>query len=311
MIIRNIKSSDTEEIISLWKQTLPYLCINKRIFYKKVWLEANFSPDGFFVAEEKNKIVGFVNAVFRRVPICAEAKIEESSGWIAGFILDKNHLPVGDLLLKKAEDYLKENEKTTISTGYYPTYFTQGVDEEITPEYKAIFEKRDYRKSVSKAKALDLSTYTEPESIGSKRKKLAEEGVYIGPLTEEYLDKLLTLDNDFLSPSWLYEYKNRLSDMDFERFRIAVIDGKVVGASVFSDPDSNPERFGPFGVSDACQGKGIGSVLLADTLALMKKRGLASAWMQWCSHDPAANIVYERAGFTDIHTYCEYQKELR
>lgn len=38
--------------------------------------------------------------------------------------------------------------------------------------------------------------------------------------------------------------------MDFNRIRIAAKDGKVIGACVFNDPDSEPERFDPFGVGE-------------------------------------------------------------
>ena len=86
MIIRNIKGSDMDEIIALWKKTLPYLVIDRSIFMQKIFLEANFSRNGCFVAEKNGKIVGFVNAVFRKVPICADAEIEKKMGWLAGFV---------------------------------------------------------------------------------------------------------------------------------------------------------------------------------------------------------------------------------
>ena len=124
------------------------------------------------------------------------------------------------------------------------------------------------------------------------------------------MDKLLTLDNDFLNASWLFEFKNRIADNDFSRIKIAAFGGKVIGAVVLSDALSNAERFGPFGVSNEFQGMGIGSVLLADTLSEMKSRGLKSAWMQWCSLDPAANALYDKVGFVDTHSYCEYEKKL-
>jgi len=310
MYIRNICGSDMDEIISLWKKTLPYLVIDRNIFMKKIFLEVNFSQEGFFVAVDDDKIVGFVNAVYRKVPICAGAEIETEVGWISAFVVDKDYLYVGDLLLEKAEIYLIKNGKSIINTGYYPTYFVQGIDERYTPEYIDIFEKRGYNKNRSIAMILDLNKYCVPQTLEQKRLRLEEEGVSFISLSDEYITELLSLKNDFLKPSWLYEYQNRVKDMDFERFKLAVKDGKVVGACVFDDPDSAPERFGPFGVSEACQGKGIGGVLLADTLAEMKKRGLKSAWMQWASDDKGASILYERAGFVEKESYIEFEKRI-
>lgn len=310
MIIRNIKGSDMNEIIALWKKTLPYLVITRDIFMRKIFLEANFSPKGFFVAEEKGKIVGFVNAVFRKVPICADAEIEKNTGWLAGFIVDKSHLEAGDKLLDAAENYLIENGRSVINTGYYPTYFVQGVDERYTPEYIDIFKKRGYTSVRSIAMILDLDNYNPPANLEERRKLLKEDGVNFGPLTDEYITQLFTLDNEFLKPSWLYEYKNRALNMDFDRIRIATKGGKVIGACVFDDPDSAPERFGPFGVDSSCQGKGIGGVLLADCLLEMKKRNLKNAWMQWASDDKGASVLYERAGFVEKESYLEFEKKL-
>ncbi len=310
MIIRNIKGDDMDEIIALWKKTLPYLVITRDIFMRKIFLEANFTPKGFFIAEENGKIVGFVNAVFRKVPICADAKIENDIGWLAGFIVDKNYLEAGDKLLDVAENYLKENGKTVINTGYYPTYFVQGVDERYTPEYIDIFKKRGYTSVRSIAMILDLDNYNPPVNLEERRKLLKADGINFGPLTDEYITELFTLDNEFLKPSWLYEYKNRALNMDFDRIRIAIKDGKVIGACVFDDPDSAPERFGPFGVDSSCQGKGIGGVLLADCLLEMKKRNLKNAWMQWASDDKGASVLYERAGFVEKESYLEFEKNL-
>ena len=310
MVIRNINGCDMDKIIALWKKTLPYLCIDRAIFMRKVFLEANFTPKGAFVAEENGKIIGFVNAVFRKVPICADAEIETKTGWISAFVVDKNNLSVGDELLDMAEKYLKENGKTVVNTGYYPTYFVQGVDERYTPEYIKIFERRGYKPNRSIAMILDLEKYNAPLNIEEKREKLRLEGITFSSLTDEYITKLFSLENDFLKPSWLYEYKNRALNMDFDRIKIAIQNGKIIGACIFDDPDSDPGRFGPFGVNNCCQGKGVGGVLLADCLTEMKNRGIKNAWMQWASDDMGASILYERAGFVEKESYIEFEKDL-
>ena len=212
--------------------------------------------------------------------------------------------------MDKAESYLKSNGKTVVNTGYYPTYFVQGVDENYTPEYINIFENRGYKSFRSIAMILDLEKYTPPENLEARRKALEREGIEFGSLTDEYITEMFTLENEFLRPSWLYEYKNRILDMDFERLKIATKDGKVIGACVFSDPGSAPERFGPFGVDSSYQGKGIGGVLLADSLLEMKKRGLKNAWMQWASDDIGASVLYKRAGFVEKESYLEFEKNL-
>ncbi len=310
MVIRNIRGDDTDGIVALYKKTLPYLCIDRAIFMRKIFLEANFSKYGAFVAEEDGRILGFVNAVFRRVPICADSAVESDMGWLAGFIVDKSRPEAGDKLLAAAEEFLAKSGKSTVNTGYYPTYFIQGTDERYTPEYAEIFRRRGYTEKRSIAMIADLTKYVPPENLEKRRAELATEGIAITSLTDRYITELFTLENDFLGASWLYEFRNRALDMDFDRFRIAVKDGKVIGALVFGDPDSAPERFGPFGVSERFQGKGIGGILLADCFAEMKKRGLKTAWMQWASDNESASALYKKAGFVMKESYLEFEKKL-
>ena len=308
MTIRNITGKDMDSIIALWKKTLPYLVIDRKLFMNKVFMEPNFDPNGFFIAEEDGAIVGFVNAVYRKVPICAGCEIEKDKGWFAGFAFDRDYPGVGDMLLDKAEPYLLENGKTTINTGYYPTYFVQGVDERHTPENVELFEKRGYRGKRSVSMILDLASYKSAPGLEEKRKRLDEMGIRVMSLTDEYITRLFTLENDFLRPTWLMEYKNRASDMDFERVKIAVQGEKILGACIFKDPGSNDERFGPFGVSPSCRGMGVGGVILDEVLNEMKKRGLKNAWMQWASDDKGAAVIYERAGFEVKESYIEFEK---
>ena len=119
MLIRTVEGSDMNQIISLWQEALPYISINRKIFMNKVFLEANFDKNGFFVAVKNDKIVGFVYTITRQVPICANAPMETQIGWINGFIIDKNYIYVGEKLLETAENHLASSGKSIIKTGYY------------------------------------------------------------------------------------------------------------------------------------------------------------------------------------------------
>jgi len=315
--IRTYQGRDAYEIPKLWNRVLVNDQASREMIVRKLLLDLNFVPEGFFVAEEDGKILGFINAVFRHTIFNRGADMENGTGYINCFVVDKevDVEEVGGLLIHAAEDYFKKHGKTRIEMGYYPIYFTQGINEQDHPEYVTLFQKHGYVGNRSYAMDIDLTAYRTPDNIESKRKNLENEGFYIGPLTDEYLVSFLDIDQPFTGPSWSFEFRERLiRELDYDRIRIAAKDGQVVGACGFGDPNSSMERFGPFGVNKDLQGKGIGSVLLADALNEMKKRMLHCAWMQWTSgigpNSGPSGTVYRRAGFRETKTYIKFKKKL-
>ena len=315
--IRTYEGRDAYEIPKLWNRALVNDQASRELIVRKLLIDLNFVPAGFFVAEENGKMVGFINAVYRHTIFNRGADVEEKIGYINAFAVDPDAdtKAVGDLLIEAAEDYLRKNGKTQVSMGYYPIYFTQGINEQSNPEYVALFEKHGYRGSRSYAMDIDLTTYRAPENLEAKRGQLEQEGFYVGPLTDEYLVTFLDVDQPFNNPSWSFEFRERLTrELDYDRIRIAARDGVVVGACAFGDPNSSVERFGPFGVDGSLQGKGIGTVLLADALLEMKKRMLHCAWMQWTTgtgpDSGPAGTVYKRAGFRETKSYINFRKNL-
>ena len=305
MNIRNIKSTDICEIVELWNEALPHEVIDKKQFVKKVILDPNFTEKGFFVAEEDGKIQGFLNAPFYK-----SKKVEVGCISIMA-IRDRSRVgEIGDILLETAENYLRENGKTHISTGYAPIYFTQGVEKDLCPEYVELYRSRGYAEKESYKRVCDLSLFTYPEKSRIKKAELAKEGIYIGEMKDEYILSLIDRTRPFAKTTWTYEFKQRLAEMDYARIRIAAKDGEVIGCCVFGDPTGSPERFGPFGVNSDTQGKGIGSILLHDCFQEMKKRGLQCAWAQWTPVQGAAHTIYERYGFTKRNAYYMFEKDL-
>ena len=152
------------------------------------------------------------------------------------------------------------------------------------------------------------STY--PQKCVEKKKELAKEGIYVGEMKDEYLLSLVNPDPSFAKPTWVYEFRNRLADLDYARIRIAAKDGKIIGCCVFGDPNGSPERFGPFGVNEDMRGKGLGTLLLNDCFLEMKKRGLHSAWAQWTPAQGPASILYDHYGFYKRNSYYMFEKEL-
>ena len=303
MLIRNIKNTDVRRIVELWNEALPHEAIDKKQFIRKMILDPNFSEKGFFIAEDSDEILGFIN--------CPSPK-NSDIGYISILaVCCKTEVhTIGNLLLDAAEEYLIKNGKKKISTGYAPTYFTQGVDKNACPEYVELYLSRGYTGRESFKRFCDLSQYSYPSKIKERKKALSEEGIYIGELSDDYVLSLIGAKNSFAGPNWTASFKKCLYDMDYSRIRIAAKDGEIIGCCVFGEPDGSPERFGPFGVNPDMRGRGIGTVLLNDCFAEMKKRGLQCAWSQWTPGSGAAHEVYERYGFKKRNTYCLFEKTI-
>ena len=69
------------------------------------------------------------------------------------------------------------------------------------------------------------------------------------------------------------------------------------------------ERFGPFGVAKGWRGKGLGALLLYDTLWEMQRRGLHNAWFFW-TDDATAERLYKPAGFRETRRYAVLCKKM-
>lgn len=312
MEIRTFKCNDIDKIVECWNISLPHDKVTKNELIKKMLLDNNFLSDGFFVACENDDVLGFINCIYRLVPIDAHSGLEENNGWISAFAIkdSQNFEQIGKKLIDAAEKYFMSHNKCYISTGYYPVYFYQGVSKEHCENYIRLFNDLKYNCVPSLARNLYLDNYNVPANIEQKRENLAKEEIYIGPMKDEYILSLIDSQEPFNNISMAFEFKSRLAELDYERIRIAAKDGKVIGVCVFGDPYGSKERFGPFSVDEKYQGKGIGSVLLHDCLGEMKKRQLNKAWMQWTPLQGAADFLYKKAGFEVTKTYITFSKKL-
>jgi mycothiol synthase len=88
------------------------------------------------------------------------------------------------------------------------------------------------------------------------------------------------------------------------RLIIAHRAGEVLG---FSHHDA--ERFGPIGVATSQRGRGLGHVLMFETLEAQKRAGLHRAWFMW-SDDKTAQRLYNVAGFKEMRRFALMRKEI-
>ena len=301
---------DLREYYGIFVSAHPEERVSFGRFVKSTVLDRNFTRESFITASDGGKPVGFVYAP-ERVYAVSKNGNNDTCGYIT-LLSVKPGLSVADIggcLLEAAEALQKKRCRTFLSTGYSPVYINQGCNAKET-DYLELFRGRGYKESVSASRIMKLSG-RKKQDLSVLREKLGSEGYYIGPLEPEIADEYLSEDAPFSGSGWAWEFRSRLEQtLDWNSVHVAVKDGHIVGACVFGDPMSDNERFGPFGVGEKHQGRGIGKILLNDTLDEMERRGLQCAWMQWTPVSGSADALYGKFGFTVAGTYYTFKKEL-
>ena len=305
--IRTFTNQDAEKILQLWNSAHPQYPLTKESMAKKLFLDVNFLAENLLIVEENQEILAFAY-----VP--HHLSSNDTTGYITYFSVapSQNFEEVGSLLLQACEQHHKDGNRLTVSTAYAPLYHLQGFSESGDAPYLTLFQRFGYCEEKSYSRKIDLSTYSLPEYFESRKQKLAEEGIYVGPLPYNLLTDFVSPNNAFSHGNWSWEYRTRLAhNTDLSRARVAVHNGVIIGGCIFGDPNSDNGRFGPFGMSEEYRGKGIGSLLFADCLNEMKKQGVPYAWAQWTPLTGPAATLYDNAGFRMQDCFWTFTKDLK
>ena len=303
---------DTGEFLRLWAAALPLDAITLNILERKVLLDVNLEPDGLVVAEEGDRLAGFSLRLVLRQPI-ENVGLRPEDGFINAFGVhpDFRSRGIGSALLQNSiEWFAKRNRKRILIAPYTPNYFVPGIDKEAYSSGVRLFEKFGFREYIE-AIAMDapISQFTLTDKILEKEKSLLLEGIEVRPYRRPDLLDYLAFQSEAMPGPWLEDSRRNLIDLTRGLFEedsilLAVDNGRVIGFCQYED-----SHFGPFGVREEYQGKGIGSVLLAKTLYQMRIKGYHCAWVLWTGMR-AAEGVYGRLGFTITRKFAIMKKEL-
>lgn len=300
--IRPYRGGDEPGIVRAWNRAMPQDPIDLGRWVKTVLCDANFDPNGLWVAEGEGGIAGFCLALRRRVPLWGD-DLEPERGWITAFGVDPawQGRGIASALFNEAERFLRaEGRKEVLVSPYAPNYFWPGVDPKAYPKAVRFLERRGY-KALYEPVAMDKNIvgFAVPEEVEALEAERVKEGYRFGPLTPGRLYEVIAFAGEMFNPDWGRVIREAVrSGVAYDQCLIATgPDGRIAGFALFGGYDGILERFGPFGVDPAQRGKGLGKILLYRSLEAMRARGAHGAWFLWTGVATAAGQLYLKAGF--------------
>jgi mycothiol synthase len=309
--IEPFKPCDLSGVLRVLAEAMPADPISPAKFVRQVLLDHNFRAAGAPVARASEQIVGFCLSIARQVPL-ENAPSDAERGYITLFgVAPKfQRQGIGARLLGAAEAYLKsQNRKLVMVSSYAPGYFICGVDVSAYASGLSFFAKHGYKEVYRPiAMEIPLWSFSVPASVAEKRAKLASEGVVIEAYRPELTLPILEFAEKEFQGDWVRVYRETMGRIMLgdapSRIIVAHENGRVVG---FSHHDN--ERFGPIGVATSQRGRGLGHVLMYETLSAQRQAGFRTAWFLW-SDDKTAARLYNVAGFKEVRRFALLRKEI-
>lgn len=318
--VRPFEGRDTQALLACWREALPLDAITLDDLERRILLDQNYEREGFLVAQLAGQpgLAGFVASFVLNKPI-EKVGHREDTGFISamGVAPAARGRGAGTALLAAAEAFFRQRGRSLVVLApYTPNYFVPGVDKDAYADGLQWLLGHGFEE-YSEALAADalISTFDLSPEVREREQALAAEGIVTRHYCREDIVDYLQFQRDLMPGPWVEDARRNLLELAHGRYPEDAIwlavdtkanngRGKIIGFC-----QHEHEHFGPFGVSDDYQGKGIGTVLLARTLYQMRLRGCHSAWVLWTG-ERALKGVYGRLGFTLTRRFAVLRKRL-
>jgi GNAT superfamily N-acetyltransferase len=309
--IREYQAEDIECLHSVWNESLVYDRINLAGFYRKVIFDVNFDPGKLLVAVDRDEFLGFIYAVKRRTPDGLYG-MEPEQGWIVAMGVKPSRCGqgIGRALLAEAEKRLIGEGAKRIDVGPYTTnYICPGVDNEHYAPGLHFFTKNGYVEDGSACSMhMNLRSFIIPDRYIKKKKALMAMGYsFTAFKAVDALDLFAFLRENFAQ--WLPDVRNAILAGRAEETLILAHDkDRRTAGFVLRAMDGTPERFGPFGVSPALQGMGLGAVLFHEMMENMVTSRIFYTYFLW--GDGRNPEIYGSWGMKIYRSYAMLHKDI-
>lgn len=306
-MIRNLAEEDIGKVVDLWNVCLP--C--DRIEEERLWglcRNVNYDPAGAFVAEESGRIVGFVLAIVRKVPLVGVG-LSEDTGWILALGVHPECVGqrIGRHLLEVALTFLRSLGRRVVRVSAFPEYyFFPGIDERYR-EILAVFEAVGFERVAEPVDMVkSLRDFEVPEWVMRTERSLGEEGMAFGPCEERHYERFDWFMKSHFPGTWYLRARRYMDERGDPKLVFLCVQEEEVIGFVRLGVKGRRGSIDSIGVWEDLRGRGIGSVLLFKALEEMFRRGACECFIGYTG----AIRFYEKAGATMVRRYIQMQKLL-
>lgn len=309
-------------------RSMPHAAIDRAGIERRVLLDRHFEADGFLVVDDP----GTACACAESGAVAAFAACfappdpaRPATGYVSLMAIAPGPAPnngtltgagaaAGDALLAGVRRFHEARSRTEVLLSpYAANYFTPGPDKQRDAALIAFLASRGFVET-GEALAADacIATFDMPPDALAAEARLAAESVVVRPYGRGDMARLMEFHRTHMPAPWVEDLRVHLLEMTAGRVAADSVwiaedhsASTIAAASGMGDCEApilgfcmhDGEHFGPFGVVDSAQGRGLGTVLLARTLHRMRTKGLHGAWVLWTGERALAG-VYGRLGFT-------------
>jgi len=277
--IRELRIDDMMSVRSLANRCLTRDAITDASLKRITFGDPNFSSGLFVVALEHGEVIGCMLGVRRTKSPREVVEAQSGVGWLKLFLVSENHRRRGiaTTMLGELERRFKEAgvEKIRVADFAGWTLFS-GIDlmyEEavaflLSRGFSKVGEAVDYE--------VDLLDFHVPRRIPEIRL----DGSTVRKANPGEKDKLSGWVKEMFSPFWGFEVSEAFR-FDEPKLWIAEKEDRILGFSAYGALE--PHWFGPIGVDPDSREKGLGTVLLFNSLSSMRDEGQRMAVIPWTS----------------------------
>ncbi len=312
ILLAPYSDNDRDALLELWSHALPLDGITVDTFETRVLLDENFDPQTLLLARSGGKLAGFVLGIYAKRMLLGDADPDGDRCWITALgVRPRERMEeIGGALLSHIEkEFISLGKRECRVSSYPPGYFTPGIDVRTYKDYLSLFTSHGYE-VFHEALSMDapIVLFTIPEKTVELQSKLRGDGIEIRPYRRSDLVRFVEFLEKSMPSDWVRVERRNLRKIVEGGFHPEQVTVVTKGDEIIGYCQFEGSHFGPFGVSDAYQGRGIGTVLLARTLERMRQGGYHNAWVMWT--DDLAAKVYGKFGFTETRRFALLKKTL-